>query len=138
MEDSQTDLPEGWRPSAGDSITGKVFSLERGWSDYQGEFYPIVTIEQSDGKRVNVHAFHAVLKNRLAAVRPGIGDTLTITYHGQRDSKDGRRRVSIYSVNTDKPQDAEAFWGNAPSIQDKPPTGTVAPDIPIEDEGLPF
>lgn len=76
--------PEGWRPNAGDSITGKVKDLTTGDGGYQR--YPIVTLSTKDGD-VNVHAFHHTLKNRLREMRPKRGHTLTITYLGEEEQR---------------------------------------------------
>src|ERR1700749_2247450 len=104
--------PEGWRPEEGDSITGKVTNLDLGWSDHQNASYPIVTLEGDDGTLTSVHAFHAVLQSRLKSARPKLGDRLTITFHGKRETKDGKRTVAVYSVEApDRGGDAEAFWG---------------------------
>lgn len=107
-------VPEGWRPEPGDTITGKVIGLDRGYSDYNGgRYYPIVTLDTGSGL-VQVHCFHAMLENKLKSIRPEIGDRLTIVYAGQKPSKDGRRTVSHYTVSTDRPQDAGRFWDAMP------------------------
>ena len=135
-------LPEGWRPSEGDTLTGKVTSLDRGWSDWSSSFYPIVTIQTADGNSVNVHCFHHVLRTRMQALMPKPGDTLTITYLGQKDSKDGRRKVSMYTVESNQPQDASAFWGadmgqaNRPTRAQPPAQGR--PSQAELDEDIPF
>lgn len=132
MSDTGIQIPEGWRPDEGDTLTGKVTALDKGWSDYASSFYPIVTIQPDSGAAVNVHCFHHVLRNRMRAIRPGIGDRLTVTYHGQRDTKDGKRKVSLYTVESDKPQDADAFWGSEPAL-------VIPTPAPPEDGGdIPF
>lgn len=126
------DEPTGWRPEEGETLRGKVTGLEKGWSDYTSAFYPIVQIQKEGTQEaVNVHCFHAVLKRRMLALSPKIGDKLEITYHGQRDSKDGRRKVSVYTVTSDHPQDAQTFWGSMGGEVQPPRTSEPAPDIPI-------
>lgn len=123
--------PTGWRPEDGETLKGKVTGLDKGWSDYANAFYPIVQV-QKDGSSevVNVHCFHAVLKRRMLSLSPKIGDKLEITYHGQRDSKDGKRKVSVYTVTSDRPQDAQSFWRSMGG-EAKSPRSEPEPDIPI-------
>lgn len=77
----------GWRPQAGDVVTGKVTDITTGSSEFGR--YPIVTLTTKDGNEVAVHAFHHTLKNRLREMRPKLGNTLTIQYHGMVDQVDG-------------------------------------------------
>lgn len=85
----------GWRPEPGDVLTGKVADLTTGGDGSEFGRYPIVVIERKDGTEVAVHAFHHTLRNRLREMRPKVGHTLTITYHGEEPQydKDGNPRV---------------------------------------------
>lgn len=132
MSDTTTNQPEGWRPSDGATVSGPIVELNAGWSDYHQSNYPIVVIEDrnQDGKLVAVHAFHQVLWRRLAQLKPKTGETLTITYHGQKDSKDGKRKVSLYSANIEG-RDVGLDWN---SMQ---PPGGGQPVVTQQDFQLP-
>jgi hypothetical protein len=122
-------MAEGWRPNDGDTLKGKVTTLEQGWSDYQNKFYPIVTLKDSSGTDVSVHCFHSILERKMKAIRPKIGDTLEVTYIGKQETKDGKRSFANYEVTSDRPIDADAFWGAQ--------AGPVGPVAPAEDD-IPF
>jgi hypothetical protein len=102
--------PKGWRPNAGDTITGTVKDMTTGDGGYQR--YPIITLSLPDGEEVNVHAFHHTLKNRLREMRPKRGHVLTITYHGQEDQTDKDGKVlrvngetkTLHRYTVDSPQ----------------------------------
>lgn len=76
----------GWRPVAGDTITGQISDLTTGESEFGR--YPIVFLQLKDGSEIAVHAFHHSLKTRLVEMRPKIGHTLTIAYLGEFDQLD--------------------------------------------------
>lgn len=114
---SETQTPQGWRPEEGDVLEGTVFSLDKGWSDYRAEkgngFYPIVTLKAADGTVTNVHCFHAVLERRMLSLSPAIGDKLKITFLGKQPHKTNpRKSVSNYTVESNRAQDSEGFWGS--------------------------
>ena len=147
--DTETTSPQGWRPEADEVLTGTVVSLDKGWSDYKGAFYPIVTLKQEDGTVTNVHCFHAVLERRMIALSPAIGDKLRITYHGKAKTKDGKREVSNYTVESNRKQDAAGFWGSLSGVPSSAKKSRP-PEVPIdasdftqgeleaEDEDIPF
>lgn len=128
-------MPAGWRPEDGDTLDGRVIELGRGWSDQAGEYYPIITIETEDGERVNVHAFHAILKNALMDKQPHTGDRIIITYHGKRPTRaDANRMVAIYTLETpDREQDAGKFWNGLGSQPRRSRAETDTPAIPEYD-----
>src|SRR5438132_899707 len=74
---------EGWRPKPGAEVRGILRSINRGWSDWADNYYPILTIEQDDGKLVDVHCFHAVLLNRVLTLKPNVGEYVGVKFHGQ-------------------------------------------------------
>lgn len=100
----------GWRPEAGDQLTGKLTDITTGESEYGR--YPIVTITTDTGDEVAVHGFHHSLKNRLREMRPALGDTLTIKYLGMVDQldRDGNVRTvngvtkTLAQYNVDSPE----------------------------------
>lgn len=73
-----------WRPEPGDTITGKMVDVALIDPNGQGQ-YPCVTLEEVDGERRAIHAFHSVLQKEIARRRPKIGDELTITYQGKKE-----------------------------------------------------
>jgi hypothetical protein len=129
-----TSIPEGWRPTEGDVIIGKVEEVTKGWSDYTSSYYPILVIRPDEGDPISVHAFHAVLKNRLVELRPDVGERIGIKYVGKQKSKDGRRDVTVYIVKIDG-RSAGNVWD---SVDESPrATSEVASDVPTDDD-IPF
>lgn len=134
---------EGWKPTAGDVVTGKlqdVVMVEGGYGAY-----PMLVLERSDGSEVNVHAFHDVLRNELVRKRPQPGDELTIKYLGKVD-KGGKNGYHSYRVRGGQAQvNWGAFGDDAPGESDVPiasaglPTPPPAPvTVPDDNEPLPF
>lgn len=74
----------GWRPEPGDRLTGKVVDITTGGEGSEYGRYPIVVLATKDGD-VAVHAFHFTLRNRLREMRPKIGHTLDIVFHGEEE-----------------------------------------------------
>jgi hypothetical protein len=86
LEDRLEHDVEGWRPEEGESLTGKVVSVDTRPSDY-GDDYPLVEVERENGEVVAVHGFHSVLKRELARLRPAPGDTIGIKYFGKAQGR---------------------------------------------------
>lgn len=93
---------EGWRPTEGDTVVGKVTDLAMGASQFGR--YPIVTIApDGGGDAVAVHAFHVGLKNRLAELRPQVGERIGIKYVGKRPVKSNpSQEVAVYIVKMER------------------------------------
>jgi hypothetical protein len=72
---------KGWLPKPGDKVTGIVVDVDTATSEY-GE-YPLIEVQRPDGSTVAVHAFHEVLKKRIASKKPKIGDRIGIVYFGK-------------------------------------------------------
>lgn len=127
-------IPEGWRPKDGDVIIGTVQEVTKGWSDYTDTYYPIVVIKPDDGDAVSVHAFHAVLRNRLTELRPVVGETLGIKYVGKQKSKDGKRDVTVYIVKVEG-RSGGNVWDE---VEETPRVASpVGSDVPTDDD-IPF
>lgn len=110
----------GWRPNPGDKITGKVTQLSLGESEYG--VYPIVTLGD-----VAVHAFHTVLRRELNRIRPVVGHTLTIEYHGSTAEGTGKFNKGY-----------EAYTVSSPEyVFDWNMFGRVPKAAPLEDENAP-
>lgn len=82
MTTDNMELAEGWRPSEGDIVRGTITDITMATSDYNGSKYPIIEIQTEDGA-VAVHGFHAVLRNKLAQLKPMPGETIAIKYIGK-------------------------------------------------------
>lgn len=104
-------LAEGWRPDANESISGTVVGLYKGGGDGKGEygFYPIIGVKLKDGSGFRaVHAFHTLLQDALRTANENgtkpvkVGDMVTITYEGKRESKnsDKEGKPQTYHVYT--------------------------------------
>ena len=138
-----TEEGTGWRPEEGETLSGRIIDLSRAWSDQgAGSWYPLVTVKDKDGKVTNVHCFHHTLKTRLLDRQPKVGDRIEITYHGKRETKDGKRMVAIYSIETPDTQiDSGAFWQQMGASQTAPviPPREDQMEIPeIADDDIPF
>jgi hypothetical protein len=130
------DFAEGWRPSEGDVIVGKVLEVDRGWSDWTKSYYPIVTIQPDEGARVAIHAFHTTLRGKLTELRPLPGERLAVKYMGERPLKsDPKRTVHVYNakVMDRAPVDAWANFEDERKPEVEEPIGS---DIPKDD--VPF
>ena len=149
MAGFEFDFAEGWRPEKkGDAVKGRVTSLDTGYSQWQPNGYPIVTIEQENGESVAVHCFHTALSRRLAEVEPAIGDRLGIRYDGKVNTKDGKMSYHSYSVSAPDRKFSN-FWESHDGGQTAPPrpdasdfgptdAGSSSP-VPVpDDDDVPF
>lgn len=143
MADAQTmnldDIPDGWRPEPGSMAIGKVIGLQKGWSDQSESFYPIVVIEDElTGNALSIHGFHFVLKDRLAALRPALGERIGIKMGDKVPSKDGRRSIQTYTVKVDGR--TEDIWDDIQSPRTQAAAAqTNAPATSVEsDDDIPF
>lgn len=132
---------EGWRPEAGDTISGPVAAVSKAWSEWTNAFYPLVTIQTTDPgngetKLVDVHAFHHTLQSRLMDIKPQVGDVLEIAYLGKRPTKDEKRTVAIYKVTAPGETGAEV-WADLSGQAGRASRAAVTGDVPPDTEGLP-
>lgn len=72
-----------WMPAPGDVMVATVIGLSMREGDYDP--YPCVTYRKDDGSVVNVHAFHTLLRERLAELKTNMGSKHILTYNGTRD-----------------------------------------------------
>ena len=84
----------GWRPSEGETITGRVVDIDVTTGAYGP--YPVVDVELEDGTVVSVHAFHDQLRRRLKSRGAQVGETVSITYRGRVG--DGAQDAHLYDV----------------------------------------
>ena len=83
----------GWSPEVGSTIKVECIGLRMGVSEYGT--YPIVVYKNlADGSALSVHAFHTILRKKLAELKTDIGSVQFLSYLGQqashtRKDKDG-------------------------------------------------
>lgn len=97
-----------WRPTSGDEITGYVITTRKRETEYGTHPVVILDTRNEDGTYTAVHAFHSVLKGRLAEVKPRPGDRLTIHYAGKITGK-GNPYHSYVAFNPDSPATEDEF-----------------------------
>lgn len=144
----------GWKPDEGDVLVGTVVGIDFGWSQYQDDEYPIITVQRegTEGKdgQVAVHCFHMALKSRILAMRPVAGERIGFQYKGKRPSKDNpRNTVAQYVVRLDRKTDPWAGRTRptqqarpaqaAPVESDVPADASdFTPDMGKQDDDIPF
>ena len=144
-DETQSDFPEAWKPSPGDTITGTLQSVEVIDPGGNGP-YPCLTLKTSDGAVRNIHAFHQVLRNALARRRPKIGDELSIAYQGKRE---GGSYGGYHSYQVAGGQAQEMNWDTwlpeserrvSQEVPIAPSPAPVAVAVPVDDDddSLPF
>lgn len=139
MAHSEMDLEqaEGWRPEPGDTIIGKVTSIDRGYSDYLKDYYPILTIQLDTGDAVAVHCFQTVLMRLVLDNQPAVGSTVGIKFHGKRPTKgDPNMEVAVYTFRVQgasaNPYAAFGRPTPSPAVQQEAlPVDTSDDDIPF-------
>lgn len=93
------DFPERWRPeTAGDTIHGKITTI-RVATMPDGNTYPSLTIDVG-GVHREVLASQAMLLQRLAAIQPKVGDTITIVFT-QIEKLAGGKTLKHFNVTID-------------------------------------
>lgn len=116
---------EGWRPKEGDEIRGQLRTITRGWSDWQNAFYPILTIaKDGTGELVSLHCFHDVLLKQVLSLKPKIGEYVGCRFHGEEQTKDGKRTVKLYTFAVQRDsEESDPYEG---LTVPEPVTGTSA------------
>ena len=93
------DFPERWRPeTAGDSIGGKIVAM-RVATMPDGNTYPSLTLD-NNGVQREVLASQSMLLQRLAALQPKVGDTITIEFT-QIEKLAGGKTLKHFNVTID-------------------------------------
>jgi hypothetical protein len=107
----QGDIPEGWRPQEGSVVVGRLLSSTLGWSDESQSHYPILVIhDEKQDKSVAIHAFHAALQQRLAALAPKNGERVAIKMGPKVPLKSNpSRSVQTYTVKVEG-RDESVDW----------------------------
>jgi hypothetical protein len=73
----------GWTPTPGTTDRATVIGLAMR-TDGGYDPYPMITYRRKDGSTFTVHAFHKVLRDRLAELQTDIGKEQYISYIGPR------------------------------------------------------
>ena len=76
------------------------------WEDYfnvmakDGTYgdHLVLTLKDDDDTYHAVHAIHSVLKDRLFDLKPKVGETITVAYHGKVVGKNKDREYHAYTV----------------------------------------
>lgn len=74
-----------WRPDPGTTVVAEVIGLSMRESADGYGMYPCITYKMEGGAVLNVHAFHTMLRERLAELKTDIGVKQVITYAGLRN-----------------------------------------------------
>ena len=69
------DYVRAWRPEPGSKIVGTVTDISER-EGFDGTPYPLITVRIDSGDEFAVHAFHTVLQNEFARIRPQVGTEL--------------------------------------------------------------
>jgi hypothetical protein len=72
-----------WMPEPGTVVAGTVAGLRMG-NDNGWGVYPVVVYKLDDGSYVSVHAFHTLLRERLAELKTDIGVRQILSYDGKK------------------------------------------------------
>jgi hypothetical protein len=97
-------MAEAWRPTPGSNLTGALAHREMRTTEHGT--YPLVYIANSETDTlVAVHAYHQTLKDGLKELAPQRGSFVSITYVGEKESKNtdskGENRVYHHYVVVD-------------------------------------
>lgn len=117
---------ESWRPEPGDMLIGEVMSITSRTTEYGA--YRILEIKRDDGTRLAVHAFHQVLEQELAKIKPQIGHRIGIKFLGKPE---GKNYVSYKAATENAPAED---WSDAAQ---EPPASDVPNDFPPVTQSVP-
>ena len=84
----------------GDSVEGRIIGLEV--KDGRSGPVPVVALDVGDGQHRSVWAGAADLKSQLAALAPGVGDYLKITFVGERHTGQASP-MKLFEISTVEP-----------------------------------
>lgn len=81
-------MAPGWRPAPGTTERATVIGLALREGTYgktaEDRTYPVITYKRADASTFAVHAFHQVLRERLAELKTDVGVEQYITYVGPK------------------------------------------------------
>lgn len=89
-----------WWPKEPATVTGVVLRMTTVNAPYSTEPVPCVDLWTGGMVRVQVRAYGATIRNALREADPQIGDTLTVTFEGEREIDRGKFRGQRYRHHT--------------------------------------
>lgn len=89
--------------TAGNNTTGILTSVEERSSDYGGPYKYLVIDDENTGKLMGVPAWHHGLKEKLATLRPQIGERVRIRVLGETKTSGGQKFMK-YDLRVDREQ----------------------------------
>jgi len=101
----ETNFAPGWRPAIHEVVQGTVIELSErlGFDDVA---YPIIVVRKDAGDEVALHAFHTVLRAKLAEAKPVVGDRIAVRFEGKIKAKtEGHKPYHGYSLVVEKKGD---------------------------------
>lgn len=91
LDSIDEDDSEGWVPSEpGEGIQGVVIKVGETRSDFSDEMAPTVTIETSEGAKLRIIGYGAVLRREMLDADPHPGDLFACRYFGEKTIKKGK------------------------------------------------
>jgi hypothetical protein len=111
MTPEKKEYANAWVPrTEGETLTGTLKEITRAYSDQRAKngdgFYPLLHVEQADGKVIAFHAFQTVALNQVRDKQPLPGEKITITYQGEGTAKNGNNAPKIFRIDIEG-RDAE-------------------------------
>jgi hypothetical protein len=138
------DYAPGWQPKPDDKVRGVVVDIDETTGKFGGK-YPVVTLRLAPGysaktkegtvtDEVAVHAFHAALHGRLAALEPKVGDAVGIKFLGGplEGARSYRYLVDKYHDGDGEPS-AAVNWDDYMFPEDRPLPAPPKSDVPAEE-----
>lgn len=112
--------------NVGDSIAGEVIAVRIG-KDFNRNDCPELVVRVDGDEDITVTAGQKVLQNRLAEVRPQIGEKVAIVYSGVGDSKPGQAPAKLFTVQV---RGTDGQLRQAPAETGAEPAPAAAPTPP--------
>lgn len=94
---------EPWRPEPGSQILGLLRAIGRRSSTHSTD-YPVLTIEDGDGRWYDVHAFHTVLWQEIERQKPNPGDVCGVRYIGKKPGGQNGEGYDAYKLVVVRPE----------------------------------
>lgn len=108
--------------NVGDTVAGEVLAVRVG-KDFNGNDCPELVIVTDNGEAI-VTAGQKVLQNRLADVKPRVGERVAITYSAVGEAKPGKAPAKLFTVAV---RDAQGALRQSPEGEVDAPAAPVAP-----------
>jgi hypothetical protein len=109
--ETEREHAEAWRPKPGDVLVGQYTRRDAGVSSYDGRTHPILVLKDRTGVEHAVWCFHAVLRERLAALKPKVGELVAVRYKGKRQGANAA--YHDYAVEIERAESADDWQAEA-------------------------